>query len=116
MTRRSAKAEGQTVGEWLRATEPPAPERLAARVAGAIGAGETHAVADAPDVCLDAASALLRDVVARPTAGRESALDLLAVDALVTYAFEAAADAPETVRQRALGAMAQLAAAGALAK
>ena len=116
MTRRSSGSEGQTVGEWLRAAQPPAPERLAARVAGAIGAGEMHAVADAPDVCLDAASSLLRDVVARPTAGRESALDLLAVDALVTYAFEAAADTPETVRQRALGAIAQLAIAGARAQ
>ena len=29
---------------------------------------------------------------ARPSAGRESALDLLTVDALVTYAFEAAAE------------------------
>src|SRR3989442_884942 len=37
--------------------------------------------------------ALLRRVAANPAGGRELALDLLAADAFVTYAFEAQADA-----------------------
>lgn len=109
----SAPGREQTVGEWLRAAEPRAPARLAARVESAVEAGKTRDASEAADICLNAASALLRDVVARSTVGRESALDLLAVDALVTYAFEAAAEVPASVRQRALGAIAQLAAAGA---
>jgi hypothetical protein len=55
---------------------------------------------------------LLRDVVARPAAGRESALDLLAADALATYAFEAAADASKSLEQSARDAMRRI---GALA-
>ncbi len=113
MTQRSSSGDVRTVEAWLRAADPPPPTRLAARINDAVGASRTQAVADAPDVCLDAGTSLLRDIVARLTAGRESALDLLAVDALVTYAFEAAADAPGTVRQRALDAIARLAAAGA---
>ena len=41
---------------------------------------------------------------------RPSALDLLAVDALVTYAFEAAADEPERIDARAHQALASIAA------
>ena len=41
---------------------------------------------------------------------RPSALDLLAVDALVTYAFEAAADEPSSLEARAGRALARIAA------
>ena len=64
------------------------------------------------DSLLDTCESLLRDVVARPAAGRGSALDLLAADALATYAFEAAADAPETLEEHAREAMKRI---GALA-
>jgi hypothetical protein len=40
----------------------------------------------------DAGVALLGRVLSRPEGGRELALDLLAADALVTYAFEAQAE------------------------
>lgn len=63
----------------------------------------------AADACLDAAESLLRDLLARPSAGREAALDLLTVDALVTYAFEAAALEPATIEARAADAMRRLA-------
>ena len=43
------------------------------------------------ELCSPPPNDLLRELLRRPTAGRESALDLLTVDALVTYAFEAAA-------------------------
>ena len=41
---------------------------------------------------------------------RSSALDLLAIDALITYAFEAAADEPERLEMRAKRALASIAA------
>lgn len=59
---------------------------------------------------MQAANELLNDLLARASAGRESALDLLTVDALVTYAFEAAAKDPETLADRADEAMARLSA------
>jgi hypothetical protein len=51
---------------------------------------------------------LLRELVSRSATGRESALELLAVDALVTYAFEAAAASPTSLTTTANAAMARL--------
>jgi hypothetical protein len=99
-----------TVGEWLREREPTPPARLAARIESAIGARGTEPAAGVADVCLDACEDLLEDVAARPSPGRESALDLLAADALATYALEAAAESPETIEGRAHDAMKRLAA------
>jgi len=59
---------------------------------------------------VSAASELLHDLLERPSAGRDSALDLLTVDALVTYAFEAAAAEPERLPDYAADAMTRLAA------
>lgn len=56
-----------------------------------------------------AGEALLAQHLASDTTSRDSALDLLAVDALVTYAFEAAADQPELLVQRAASAMQRVA-------
>jgi hypothetical protein len=47
-------------------------------------------------------------VAGRTSQGRESALDLLAADALATYALEAAAETPATLEDRALDAMNRL--------
>jgi hypothetical protein len=66
-------------------------------------------------VLLDAAESLLRTLLAS-SPGREGALDLLAVDALVTYAFEAAADAPATLERQANEAMTRIAALAAEAQ
>lgn len=98
-----------TVGAWLDARTPPAPDALAARLRQALGdrlardAAETHAVCEA------AAEELLSSLLARGATGRESALDLLAVDALVTYAFEHAAERGETLDERAAQAMQRIA-------
>lgn len=61
--------------------------------------------AEAPRIFVDAAEALLRDLLARPSTGRDVALDLLTVDALVTYAFEAAAADVESLPALADDAM-----------
>jgi hypothetical protein len=61
-------------------------------------------------VCLDAGERLLDALLNAGTTSRATALDLLAVDALITYAFQAAADDPARLEQRAAMAMARIAA------
>jgi len=105
-----------TVASWVAARTPPPPGALARRIAGALGPQGAAPAADAPEACLDAAERLVRRVLdAGPAAerARETALDLLCADALVTYAFEAAADAPERIGARAAAALSRLAALGA---
>jgi hypothetical protein len=102
-----------TVGDWLAAREPAPPPRLAERVASAVGARTAEPAERAAEVCLEACEQLLADVAARPTPGRESALDLLAADALATYSLEAAAGSPESLEARARDAMQRLAAIAA---
>jgi hypothetical protein len=73
---------------WLDARRPVPPQTLREHLRGAV-----H---DAP-LGLDAHLAelgreLLAKVASRPAGGRELALDLLAADAFVTYAFEAQAE------------------------
>ena len=99
-----------TVGQWLTALQPPAPPALAARLKLALAPFATQPVDRAPEACLDAGEQLLDDLLASGSTTRGSALDLLAVDALVTYAFQAAADAPERLEARAARAMARIAA------
>ena len=73
-------------------------------------AADAPASADALVACAERAmSGLLHDGCLT----RTSALDLLAIDALITYAFEVAADEPERIEehaQRALAVMARLSA------
>ena len=99
-----------TVRDWLHDRSPAPPSRLSARideVLGERGEAEQHSVSP---LCLDTAEELLAELAARPSARRECALDLLTVDALVTYAFEAAAGAPESLESTATAAMIRLAA------
>ena len=90
-----------TIAAWLRERTPAPPPRLTARIDDALGARRDAPVAELPEACVAAAEELLRELLARSSAGRESALDLLAVDALVTYAFEAAAGDPDSIQRRA---------------
>ena len=99
-----------TVGAWLSAREPAPPRRLVARIESAVGAELATAELPAAESLLGACASLLRDVVGRPSAGRESALDLLAADALATYALEAAADTPGWLEPGAQDAMRRIAA------
>lgn len=100
-----------TVRDWLddRSARPPA--RLAERIEQVLAERSDAPLARAAGECVDAATKLLAELVARPAAGRESALDLLTVDALVTYAFEAASDDPASLSERAHDAMRRLSAA-----
>ena len=99
-----------TVGAWVRERPPAPPERLASRISEVLGERRDAEAESVTQSCLDAAERLLRELMTRSSAGRETALDLLTVDALVTYAFEAAADAPELLESSAAAAMVRLAA------
>lgn len=62
------------------------------------------------DALLDAAATAMAGVLHEGCLTRKSGLDLLAVDALVTYAFESAADDPESLEVRTSAALARIAA------
>ncbi len=102
-------SEPQTVSEWLAFRSPPAPPALLARMRELLAADGGKPVVDAPLVCLIAGESRLAVLLAHGATDRTSALDLLAVDALVSYAFEAAANNPETLEQVATDAMTRIA-------
>jgi hypothetical protein len=85
---------------------PPALIERVQAVLSADPAAEQLPVADA---LLKASTTLLGAVLADREAGREVALDLLAADACVTWAFEAAADAPASLPAQAELAMQRIA-------
>lgn len=93
---------------WIRGRSPAPPRELLSRIeAMAARASRTR---DPADALLDAAETTMTDVLHDGCLTRESGLDLLAVDALVTYAFEAAADAPEQIDARTAAALWRIAA------
>ena len=100
--------------DWVAKRTPPAPPALVARVDAALGTGPGDAREgvepsdDVAGVCLRAAEAILARLLADGALTRAAALDLLAADALATYAFEAAADDPDAIPARARAAMIRL--------
>jgi hypothetical protein len=101
-----------TVADWLRERDPAPPARLIARIETALGVRAAEPATNATEIFLESCEALLADVAARLSPGRESALELLAADALATYALEAASDSPATFEVQAHDAMKRLAAIG----
>ena len=98
-----------TVADWIRARSPAPPPEFAARIVTALGNRADDDAARAAECCLDAAIALLEQLLAGDPLDRGDASALLAADALVTYAFEAAADAPDRLDDCAAEAMVRLA-------
>jgi hypothetical protein len=98
-----------TVREWLAQRQPAPPAALLARVETVLGAAAGESAGMAAEVCLRAAERLVAELLRGDCASRESALDLLAADALVTYAFEAAAETPGTLATTASAAMQRIA-------
>lgn len=82
------------LSDWLASRTPSPPPRLAARLAAAVPASESSDPDDTPRSLIAAAATILQATVDQPGNERNgtAALDLLAVDALVTYAVEAAAE------------------------
>ncbi len=73
---------------WLDTRRPAPPAALRAHIDRAV----TGAAAPLPAHLADLGRALLGRVASRLQGGRELALDLLAADAFITYAFEAQAE------------------------
>ena len=98
----------RTVGAWLAGRTPPPPDLLRVRINAALGDDAKRGVADTEVVCLDAAERVLARLFSDGFAGRKDAPDLLAADALVTYALEFAANTPSEFATRATSAILRL--------
>ena len=92
---------------WIRGRSPAPPPDLLSRIEAL--AARARSTTIPTDALLDAAATAMADVLRGGCLTRGTALDLLAVDALVTYAFEAAADDPEQLDARTESAMARIA-------
>ena len=92
------------------------PAALRTRVAEALRAqaGDAAAERPTPEQCLAAGEWLLDRALSGDERSRETALDLLAADALVTHAFELAAGRGDDVRRLADDAMDRIAAHAAV--
>lgn len=101
-----------TIADWLVEREPAPPEALLRRLREALGSDARRDASEASELCLAAGERLLAAVLREDEASRDYALDLLAADALVTYAFEAASSAPRALSERATRAMSSIAALG----
>ena len=98
---------------WLTSRTPAAPADLVECVRALFKEHPEWNVLHRADAFIAASEELLRRVLGHSCAARSSALDLLAADACVTYAFEAAADEPGTIAARAESAMRRIAAIAA---
>ena len=77
-----------TVRDWIRNRKPAPPTALNDHVLAALGNDANEPESRTAEVCLAAASRQLDGLLAEGRFERESALDLLTVDSLTTYAFE----------------------------
>jgi hypothetical protein len=98
-----------TLDGWLDARRPAPPAALVERVRSALDESLTEDAANAPEACLRASERLVRTLLQTDSTTRHSALDLLAADALVTYAFEAASEHPDRLVALASDAMMRMA-------
>lgn len=102
-----------TLEAWLQSRVPPPPPALARRIREALDATSAPVGAPTAEVLLDAGERLLATLLEADHLTRNAAVDLLTADALVTYAFEAAASEPDLIGARAEKAMGRLAALAA---
>ena len=98
---------------WLDERRPLPPPALRARIDGALGDSLDSDASGALEACLRAGERLVEALLRNNATSRESALDLLAADALVTYAFEAGSEVPSELGARARDAMTRIASLGA---
>ena len=107
---RNTDAIVTSVGGWFDGISPAPPEGLRVRLAALLQPFAHLPVQQVPEACLDAGEQLLDELLASGSTSRATALDLLAVDSLVTYAFQAAADEPARMAARTARARARIAA------
>ncbi|MGI8842391.1 MAG: hypothetical protein ACR2HZ_01735 [Gemmatimonadaceae bacterium] len=101
-----------TVAEWVLDRAPDAPESLTGAVCVALGSDGELPATRAADVLMAAAERALARFVSGGVQARDGALPLLTIDALVTFALEAAAEHPDEIEDRARRAMIRLASLG----
>ncbi len=89
MTRREVLA-------WLEARRPVPPDALRVCLEASVTDAEQSPSAPLPDQLALLGRRVLARVAGRPAGGRELALELLAADAFITYAFEAQAELDAT--------------------
>jgi len=87
-----------TVREWIEQRARQVPAALSDRMFEALGRDAAADAARTADVCLDAAARALDELLTNERFGRDSALTLLAIDALTTYGYEHASVASGTAR------------------
>ena len=103
-----------THAAWVLDHAETAPAALLDRVTALLSARLDWAALPTADALLRAGEALIGEVVRHPEeVSRGAALDLLAADACVTWAFEAAASEPWTIVGRASDTMQRIADVGA---
>jgi hypothetical protein len=100
-----------TLQRWIDSRNPAPPPALAACMRPALDSAAAAGVRRLDEGALDAALAIADSVLRDASGARTGAIALLAADALVTYAFEAAAEHPEHLEALAESAMVRIAAA-----
>jgi hypothetical protein len=98
-----------TVRDWLADREPSPPRVLRERIA-TLAESVPHREGDPAASLVAAAELALARLAACAPDDRGTALDLLAADALVTYAFELASQTPDSIPELSARAMARLSA------
>jgi hypothetical protein len=97
-------------GAWVAAHAEQPPAALRTRLDGVLATDAVRAEPAVAAALLHAGRELLATILGSGSTQRDAALDLLTADALVTYAFEAAADEPALLDERAADAMRAIAA------
>ena len=81
-----------TVGDWIRSRTAQSPAALTHEILVALGADSEASESRTAELCLVAAKRSLAALVGDNRFAREHALELLAIDALTTFAFEHASE------------------------
>lgn len=97
-------------GAWVAAHAEQPPHALRERLDAMLNAESAEPAMPVSPALFEAGRTLLSDILVHGSTQRAAALDLLTADALVTYAFEAAADEPALLGARAADAMRAIAA------
>lgn len=97
-------------GRWVAARAEQPPAALRERLDAILNASDANVSTPVSQALLEAGQMLLASILASGSTQRDAALDLLTADALVTYAFEAAAEDPTALGAHAADAMRAIAA------
>ena len=99
--------------EWLQSRRPRPPATLVERLELAVTPFSSDTTMSRSEIFAGAAAAILSDLIppaaSEMSTRRQVAIDLLAADALVTYAIEAAAEECDAFGQNVDGVIARLA-------